>query len=152
MLKTSMLFGCSSVLSAACGVAISYSKRPQAGLGLSWPGAHAGTIARFDTPCYAIAVLFAAFACLYAVPSLRFDRSISQWHFWLSIAGLFASAGGFALLGAVGTRLVEQKIEPSQAPLAITFAGLILGPTAFLAGQVFFAFGLTRAIGRLRQT
>jgi hypothetical protein len=102
-----------------------------------------------QTPCYLLAGLFAAFACLYGLSRLPFEKRKTQWHFWSSATGATLFALGMVLLGHAGNNYTTHGppyIQPSMAVLGTAAFGLILGPPIFFMGQGLFLINLGQAI------
>jgi len=71
---------------------------------------------------------------------------MARWHFWLSLLG-FASF----IAGAAAFRGIAFKIpQPGQAIVNLVGLCLIAGAILFSSAQVWFAFGLVRAVLRMR--
>ena len=57
-----------------------------------------------------------------------------DWHLWLSLSGIAVFSFGFALLARVAAEGAAPK--PGPGTLLVIAAGMLLGPIAFVAGQL----------------
>lgn len=115
---------------------------PSQGFSMTTP--HGTSFYSLQIPCYDLAALFAVFACLYSLGSIRFSRALMHWHFWLTLGSVLLAVAGYLVFAIVA----EKNLEPGPfGPLAITltlfFAASI---PIFLGAQLWFAIDLCRAV------
>lgn len=117
---------------------------PRQGFTMTTPHATSAVFYSPQIPCYDLAALFAVFACLYSLRSIRFSRALMHWHFWLTLGSVLLAVAGYIVFGIVA----EKNLEPGPfGPLAVTltlfFAASI---PIFLGAQLWFAIDLVRAV------
>ena len=138
--RAANLFALASIVLLALGVIFSNFVK----------GSHSMTIAlprtqfavSYEVPCYGVAALFALFACTYALGLISLNKSIINWHLWLSLSGVVLFGLGFALLNPMAEAAPAAPAQPPQAMLFIVGVGIFFGPIAFIAGQLLLAIAL----------
>jgi hypothetical protein len=106
---------------------------------------HTAYALSLQTPCYGIAALFCLFAFLYSIGYIPFNKTITQWHFWLSVTSIALFILGFIGLGTLGQKVLIQGI-----PQKVVLLSFLTSLPIFLFGQAFFAIGLTRSLLKMR--
>lgn len=101
-------------------------------------------------PCFALAALFGAFACLY-LTKIPMSEGPVWWHFWASVGGAAIFALIYLLISLLGDQYVasHEAHQPPQWLLLLSVVGLVVGPVMFLVGQLIFLFNLGMAIVRI---
>ena len=152
MQRSEHLFAIASAALLISGLLLTRTVGTQNGMSISWPGSSTTFGIDLWVPCYGIAALFGAFACVYAIPYWRLSTALAPWHFWLSLTGVLLFAVGFTMLGIVASESLGGAAppEPSKVALAVTAIGLLVGPVVFLSGQLIFVLSLMRAVAGIR--
>jgi hypothetical protein len=127
----------------AAGILIPYLM-PNTGWSLHWRGTGYGF--SWQMPCYGLAALFSLFAFLYSISYLPFDKTVAQWHFWLSLGCvmLYASGQGFFYMAMRDGTVPQLGLKGTV--IALSFLASV---PVFLATQLLFAFELVRAVVKL---
>ena len=112
-----------------------------------------GTTAYVISPqffLYGIAALYCASACLDSIGYFPIDKTLAQWHFWLSTVAVALFIGGFLWLRSLGQHPAPtQNLGVEGTVMAISFLSSI---PIFLIAQLWFAVELLRAILRMRRS
>jgi hypothetical protein len=87
-----------------------------------------------------LAGLFAAFACLYSLNYIAFNKATVEWHLWLSLSGAALFGLGFTLFAMLTPENTVR--EPSHGALVAAATGLFVGPALFAASQLLFVMAL----------
>ncbi len=100
---------------------------PNSGWSMTWRGTGYGF--SYQMPCYGIASLFGVFAFLYSIGYIPFDKTVAQWHFWLSLGSVILCAAEWTIFSI----LVTRNTLSSQLSVFGTFAVL-----SFFSSILFF--------------
>ena len=140
MARAANLFASASVTLLIAGLILSNCfSRPRL-MAVHLPGSHTAYGIGCEVPCYGMAGLFAIFACSHALGWIRLSEAMVDCHLWLSLSGVAVFGFGFALFARVAAEGASPK--PGQATLLVIAAGMLLGPIAFVAGQLLLTIAL----------
>lgn len=122
---------------------------PSQGVTITTPHATSAVFYSPQVPCYDLAALFAVFACLYSLGSIRFSRTLMHWHFWLTFGSVLLAAAGFLMFCIVAEKNPGHSLF---GPLAITLTLFAASIPIFLGTQLWFAIDLVRALVTVRHS
>lgn len=134
MVRAANLFATASVTLLIAGLILSNCFEKPRLMSMHLPGSYTAYAIGCEVPCYGIAGLFAVFACSHALGWIRLSEAMVDWHLWLSLSGVAVFGFGFALFARVAAEGAAPK--PRQATLFVIASGMLLGPIAFVAGQL----------------
>jgi hypothetical protein len=101
----------------------------------------------WETLLYGVAALFCLFACRYSIGYLPFDKSVIQWHFWLSLGRVVRCVIGQVVFYFALREGARPQLGVAGRAVALSFLATI---PILLATQLLFAFVLVRALLRVR--
>lgn len=144
MLRADSLFAlCSSILLVVGFGFENFGSTRGISIWRSWHGTGTGIALSVHGVCYGIAALYAVFAFVDALGYLTPNRSISQWHFWLT--SLSVALLGFALASLNVPSSLSGEGGQSVTTRLIIYSATISIPL-FVLAQLLFLIGLIRAI------
>jgi hypothetical protein len=144
MIKVSNLFAIAATLMLVLGLVSNHVPNCA---GLSFPIGKARYGFPLQMYCNAFAALFCLFSFVYSIGFIRFGRTISLWHFWVSASTVLV----LAIAIAVWVRHV-----PADAGGDLGTTGAILALSAlaslpiFVLAQLGFCAEFIRALAHLR--